>query len=187
MSLDYVPIPENLRPKELRVQLADRMKWLTGYTDVFFSCLDEKLQSVNRRLEDIDRRSENCLKKIASLRDEKKAVTLYSHPKYPSQEIQIGNYYQSFVKNEQYNIDVQLEARFKKENIFTEKEIDSTHVPYDDNAEVKSQFYIYDKVENVRQISTSFILFLMILFFCRKIMYMKSCLWMRFPGVSYLV
>lgn len=145
MSFDLISTPENLRQEELIVQISDSLQCFENYTQTLFKQLDDKLSQINGKLQDISRRSEICNEKICQLKNEKKAITLYSHSKYPSREIKIKEFYQSFlVNNDDLNMITTSNASLIEKPV-----INATHVPYDDDSKMKSQFYIYDKQINV--------------------------------------
>lgn len=157
MSFEFVPISENLRREELILQIADRLKLIQTFSETLFDRVDSKLSLIGQKLENIDSRSSVCLRKIAYLKeDDRKATTLYSHHKFPSAEIGVTDSYPSLFNDDSYDLDVELRRRLglKKgpdgEMIGLPKHsIVATHIPYDDDAKLKSQFFIYDKVHNV--------------------------------------
>lgn len=145
MLFELISTPENLRQEELIVQISDSLQCFENYTRTLFQHLEDKLSQMNEKLEDIGRRSEICGEKISQLKNEKKAITLYSHSKYPSREIKIKEFYQSFlVNNDKLNFNLKSDTTLNKHPI-----INATHIPYDDDSKIKSQFYIYDKQINV--------------------------------------
>lgn len=147
MAFQFIATPENLRREELIVQIAERLKLIDSYSERLFKHLNKEFKNVETKLQNINKQTEICAKKISLLKDEKKAITLYSHSKYPSREIKVKEFYDSFFINDR---DIPGLAKTKndddKDNTVT---INSTHVPYDDDSKMKSQFYIYDKKPNV--------------------------------------
>ena len=147
MAFQFIATPENLRREELIVQIAERLKLIDSYSERLFKHLNKEFKNVETKLQNINKRTEICAKKISLLKDEKKAITLYSHSKYPSREIKVKEFYDSFFINDR---DIPGLAKTKydddKDKTVT---INSTHVPYDDDSKMKSQFYIYDKKPNV--------------------------------------
>ncbi|OTF72367.1 hypothetical protein BLA29_008526, partial [Euroglyphus maynei] len=120
----------------------ERLKLIDSYSETLFKRLDTEFQNVQTKLQDIDKRTKICARKISLLKDEKKAITLYSHSKYPSREIKVKEFYDSFLIND-HDIPNSI-INYDDDN----KTINATHVPYDDDSKMKSQFYIYDKKPN---------------------------------------
>ncbi|KAH7638091.1 hypothetical protein HUG17_9196 [Dermatophagoides farinae] len=146
MAFQFIATPENLRREELMVQIAERLKLIDSYSETLFKRLDTEFQNVQTKLQDINKRTDICAKKISLLKDEKKAITLYSHSKYPSHEIKVKEFYDSFLILDR-DIHGLATSNNNSNNDNDDKRvtIDATHVPYDDDSKMKSQFYIYDK------------------------------------------
>ncbi|KAH9501132.1 Arp2/3 complex-mediated actin nucleation [Dermatophagoides farinae] len=149
MAFQFIATPENLRREELMVQIAERLKLIDSYSETLFKRLDIEFQNVQTKLQDINKRTDICAKKISLLKDEKKAITLYSHSKYPSHEIKVKEFYDSFLILDR-DIHGLATSNHNSNNDNDDKRvtIDATHVPYDDDSKMKSQFYIYDKKPN---------------------------------------
>ena len=159
-AFQLTPIAENLRREELVLQIADRLQLIQTLAETLFDRVDSRLTAVSARLEDIDRRSSVCGRKIAQVKtDEGRATTLYSHHKYPAEEIGTAETVDGLLADDRgYSLEEELKRRLAaKPNCSAKKyeQISSTHIPYDDDAKVKSQFFIYDKVPNVSLISIS--------------------------------
>lgn len=152
-SFQLTPIAENLRREELVLQIADRLQLVQALAETLFERVDAKLGAVTSRLEDIDARSSLCRRKISHLReDEGRATTLYSHHKYPKEEIGLGETLGGLLADETgYDLEEEVTRRLSLKQTTANKyeTIVGTHIPYDDDAKVKSQFFIYHKVPNV--------------------------------------
>ncbi len=163
-AFQLTPIAENLRREELVLQIADRLQLIQTLAETLFDRVDSRLTAVSARLEDIDRRSSVCGRKIAQVKtDEGRATTLYSHHKYPAEEIGTAETVDGLLADDRgYSLEEELKRRLAaKPNCSAKKyeQISSTHIPYDDDAKVKSQFFIYDKVPNVSSITISSLAF----------------------------
>ena len=173
MAFQFIATPENLRREELMVQIAERLKLIDSYSETLFKRLDIEFQNVQTKLQDINKRTDICAKKISLLKDEKKAITLYSHSKYPSHEIKVKEFYDSFLILDR-DIHGLATNNHNSNNDNDDKRvtIDATHVPYDDDSKMKSQFYIYDKKPNVRNSDSMIMNFFshsyLLIFFPRK-------------------
>lgn len=147
MSFEFVPISEGLRRQELVVQLADRLRLVDVYSQCLFGRIDGNLQSLGAALDDITRRAAKCGRKIEVLANEKRAVTIYSHPKFPAASQQ-QTFYKSFLGADfEKEVAERLEREATANN--NNKRIEATHVPFDDNAHVKSLFFIHDRGQKV--------------------------------------
>src|SRR6218665_2055535 len=149
MSFEILPIPENLRREELIVQLADRLKKLEVFGETVFNRVDSRITAVQSTIVDINRRADVCRQKVQFIQqDDKKATILYSHPKFPVEEGGISEYFDSLFEDQEYSFDESLKACLLRKNLdslnCSPKKIKATHVPFDDDANVKSHFVIYD-------------------------------------------
>ena len=155
MSFEILPIPENLRREELIVQLSDRLKKLDTLFETIFDRVDNKLNKIQNTIQDIDKRTHVSRQKIQFIQnDNKKATVLYSHPKFPIDEAGIKDYFDSIFNDKDYSFDDEFKSRLMRKNLdlsdCSPKKINSTHVPFDDDANVKSHFVIFDKKFPVR-------------------------------------
>ncbi|UXI14505.1 hypothetical protein NH340_JMT00448 [Sarcoptes scabiei] len=138
MQYESVRISEGLRREELILQIADRLNLINSYSNSIFKSISERLNDVQHQLKDINHRSEICSKKIELLKSEKKAITLYSNPKFPKKPSRKSAEFIGTIR-----IDAEDLIRLKRFDK-THPIIESSHVPYDDDCKLKSQFYIYD-------------------------------------------
>lgn len=163
MSFEFVPISENLRREELVLQITDRLRLIQTFSETLFGRVDKNVENIRNKLANINTRSEICLRKINHLKeDDKRATTFYSHPRFPSKEIGTSHLHESLFVGETFSLDNSIKIKMKDKNLIDGKgdlqrhSIMSTHIPYDDDSKLKSQFFIYDKSLNV-----SFVIFKM--------------------------
>lgn len=164
MQYESVRISEGLRREELILQIADRLNLINSYSNSIFKSISERLNDVQHQLKDINHRSEICSKKIELLKSEKKAITLYSNAKFPKKPSRKSTEFIGTIR-----IDAEDLIRLKRFDK-THPIIESSHVPYDDDCKLKSQFYIYDDGSKKYQCMvnnnfSSFILYSFFLYF----------------------
>lgn len=144
MSFFFVPIPEHLRREELAVQLEERLKLIQIYHESVFDRINTTLSTFNSKLNNINERSSVCMSKISNLKEKRKAIAIYSHPKFPLVE-QNAQFKSAIFQNDALQKDVL--NRIEQNKLNEKKLINSTHIPFDDEGtKNKSLFFIFDRI-----------------------------------------
>ncbi|CAG9765920.1 unnamed protein product [Ceutorhynchus assimilis] len=105
-------VPQNLSKEETIVQIVEVLDHLKSVTQDIFSRIDKRLTQNTDKLTNISTRIDVAANKINTLKDDKKAKTVFSSSKYPA--IDVNRDYHSIFKDAPKIERVRHEVKYKK-------------------------------------------------------------------------
>ena len=133
-------IPYNMRREEMMSQILLNLEQLTTISDNIFKRIDDKIDSINGKLLDMNQRHNRCVQRIQQIRQlANKATKVYANYKYPKEEISSAEDF-SLINRFLLTTDSGLNSDQRQ------VEIHSKHIPFDDQLlKEKTQFYSIPK------------------------------------------
>ncbi|XP_054163001.1 WASH complex subunit 1-like [Oppia nitens] len=133
-------ISHNMRREEMMAQVIISLDQLSTITDHIFKRIDEKIESMNEKLLDINQRRQNCVNKIQQIKQlANKATKIYANYKYPMEELSSVN-----------DIYRPISGQFVDTNLinsfYEDIKISAKHIPFDEQLiKEKTQFFSIPK------------------------------------------